>query len=86
MVRLRFFSFIKDLVGTGSCEIVINKEMKLRDFIKLLCNRFPALSHILIDEYNDIRVSILINGRTASWDDIVHDYDEVAIVPPSSGG
>ena len=85
-VRIRFFSIIRDFVGKEIIEEYIRDGETLHDLLNLLEQKYPGLKE-LENNSNNIDVIILINGAIArDRNTIINDGDEIALVPPSSGG
>jgi MoaD family protein len=82
-VKIRFFSVIRDIVNSN--EIVLeysSNSISVKNLIDELLLKFPKLKP-LFSEFNPV---ILVNGIIANGEEIIKDGDEVAIVPPLSGG
>lgn len=78
-VRVLFFGHLKDLAG--ECEqLVLPDPASVKDMLTVLCKRFPELSQWLGP------ARIAVNMEYASSDTPLHEGDEVALLPPMSGG
>lgn len=78
MARLRLFAAIREAAGTSS---VILPGATVGDVIAAATVRFgPAFAdHVAV-------CRVWVNGEPAEPDDPVTDTDEVALLPPVSGG
>ena len=78
-VRLLFFAQLKDQFGESE-SLSLPKDSSGRDLIARLGERCPSLKPLL-------EVSRLaVNCEYASLDRLLQEGDEVAIIPPVSGG
>ncbi len=80
-VLLRTFSIISDIIKDGTV-LVINDGLKISDFINFLLQKFEGLKS-LFEEFKPI---VMVNGRIIDENYIIRDGDEIAILPPASGG
>lgn len=79
-VRVLCFAQLKNHLGESEFSLVIPAASTGRDLRRILCERSPKAGQVL-------EVSRLaINGEYAPVDAALRDGDEVAIIPPVSGG
>lgn len=78
-VRALFFGRLRELVGDVE-QIDIPAPATVQDVLSVLCAVHPVLSQYL----NFTRVAL--NAEYVSSDTPVQDGDEVALLPPVSGG
>jgi len=77
-VKVRFFASYRELVGQSEIEIEIARDATVTNLAQELKQRFPNLpSPPLI---------AAVNAEYASPDCVLSDKDEVAFLPPMSGG
>ena len=77
MARVRFFAQAKDATGCRSADI---EGATVAEVLEAAVSKFPDLSRVL-------EVSaVWLNGDPASPDEKVAPSDEVAVLPPVSGG
>jgi len=81
-IRVRFFSTLAEKMGTREIFIEYKPGMTIRDIAEILSTRFPQLIELI--ENGDILTSK--NHVYASLDSKVNDGDEIAFMPPVSGG
>ncbi len=81
MITIKLFAIMKDRVG--------REELKMNaaggtvgDLIRQISREYPALADIL----SQGRVAVSVNHEFAKQDAVVRDGDEVALMPPFSGG
>ena len=83
-VQVRFFASVREAAGVGSCEVRLPEEASLEDLLRLLRERFPQLSDSLVG------IGIALNRRYVSREglgtQLLREGDEVALIPPISGG
>ena len=83
-MKILYFSWIKDKLGKSHEEMQLNDNIKtVNDLIKLLKKNNENYEDVFKDT-SSIKVSI--NMETATFEDSIHDNDEVAFFPPMTGG
>ncbi|BES81233.1 MoaD/ThiS family protein [Pyrodictium abyssi] len=88
-VKVRLVSLLREAVG-GRRELELELESNsatLGDVLVKLFREYPRLKS-LVEELEERGLAVLytVNGRSASRDTMVSDGDEIAILPPASGG
>lgn len=78
-VNVKFFALGRELVGDTDLKIELEEGNNVQDLIELLKNKHPKLN-----ELNSFVVAV--NQEYAEMEDSLKDGDEVAIIPPVSGG
>lgn len=82
MVTIRLFAMLKNITGKDQIEWEVRGGSRLKDVISDLRKRFPQVVE-LIDKK---RVLVSVNQDLADGETIIRDGDEIAIMPPFSGG
>lgn len=83
MVRVLFFGRLADVAGGRQMEIDLSAKVSVvTDLIDFLQTQNPELGSALEAEC----INFIVNERIASKDTRVHHGDEVAFLPPVSGG
>ncbi len=79
-VRVRLFARAREAYGRPDDVLDLSAPATPADCYDLLAGRSPALSRL--------RPSLLVavNEEYAAWSDALRDGDEVAFIPPVSGG
>ncbi|HEX8650596.1 MAG TPA: molybdopterin converting factor subunit 1 [Pyrinomonadaceae bacterium] len=79
-VKVMFFGGIRDIVGTSEGELEIPPGMTARDILQRYCRDYPR--------FNSYAAStmIAVNLDFASPETLINDGDEIAFIPPVSGG
>ena len=79
-VKVLLFGAAADRAGVRQTEIPVNNEATLEEFWPALTNRHPGLAPM-----RDT-LAFAVNGEYARMEDQVSPGDEVAVLPPVSGG
>ena len=79
-VRIRLFARLRDIVGSAEVERDVRGEATLGGVWTALSTEFDALQPYTAS------ISGAVNGEYARMDARVKDGDEVAFLPPVSGG
>jgi molybdopterin converting factor subunit 1 len=81
MITVKLFAILKDKAGKSELEIT-NSPATMSDLLQQIRQEYPALSDIL----SRGSVLIAVNQEFAKPDARLNDGDEVALMPPVSGG
>lgn len=83
MVRVLFFGRLSDAAGTMEMSVDLpSGEMDIEAFRALIAQPAPELARLI----GEPSVRTVINQAIALPDAVVRDDDEVAFLPPVSGG
>ena len=80
MVEVLLFGAAADRAGTRKVQLEVDEETTLAEVWPLLAERYPDLSSM-----RDT-LAFAVNGEYARMDGRVGPGDEVAVLPPVSGG
>jgi MoaE-MoaD fusion protein len=80
LVRVLFFGMLKDVVGRGSDSLTLPPGATLADLLERYQSEFPRLGQFLPS------LALSINHEYAAVGQPLHENDEVALLPPVSGG
>lgn len=78
--RVRFFAALREMVGTRELNLEVADGQTVGGLYRELCSRFPRLG-----DYNSTLL-YSVNAEYVSPDHTLRDGDEVAFIPPVSGG
>ncbi len=81
-IRVRYFSVFRDVSGKAEEHIDVRGVLTVRGLIDELAKRYPQITQYIDEDY----MIVLVNGKSVGHDHIINDGDEVAIMPPASGG
>ena len=79
-IRVRLFARARDLAGVDTIEIFLSIGSTVADVRRALSESRPALRDLLG------RCAIAVNEDFAGDEVIVNDANEIAVIPPVSGG
>ena len=79
-VRVRFFAWLRDAAGCDECWLTLQPGTKALEAKVALVARYERLSG-LIDT-----TRLALNQEYRPWETLLHDGDELALIPPVSGG
>lgn len=79
-VRVRFFAILRDRAGTGASDVALADGASVGDALDAIAARFAAIAPLLP------RCAPAVNRAYARRDDALSDGDELALIPPVSGG
>ena len=77
-MRVRLFASYREAAGTSRLELSVPDSSRVGDLLALLGERVPALTAA--------KGMIAVNQEYVKADHVLHDGDEVAFIPPVSGG
>lgn len=80
MIKVRFFASIKERIGRE--ELLLDSSGSVEDIIRALKEEFPSIEDVL----KDFKAMVAVNLEMADRKTLVKDGDEVAFIPPFSGG
>jgi molybdopterin converting factor subunit 1 len=79
-IRILFFGVLKDLAGGASDTLDLPENATVRDTLAHYQSKIPKLKESLPS------IAVAVNQRYAGLDTKLRDGDEVALLPPVSGG
>lgn len=78
-MRVLAFGIAKEIFGGASVEVLENTTLSVAGLQAILEERYPRLKQLS-------SFMIAVNGEYSQPGTIIHKGDEVAIIPPVSGG
>jgi molybdopterin converting factor subunit 1 len=79
-LRVLFFGPVRERLGIGECQVPCTNEISTDDLWVQLIERFPTLAPLRPT------VRLARNGEFLREDEVVRSGDEIALIPPVSGG
>lgn len=79
-VTIRLFARLRDIAGTGELVREVDAGTSVGDLWRHLATEFPAIASY------ERSISTAVNADYARRDQVLADGDEVAFLPPVSGG
>ena len=83
MIKFLFFAQLADLADCDVIELPYVNEQSVKGYLPQLGERLPSE---LIDALEHDVTMLSINQKFAAWEDTPQDGDEIAMLPPFSGG
>ncbi|MBI4339468.1 MAG: molybdopterin converting factor subunit 1 [Chloroflexi bacterium] len=77
---MKLFAILREQAGTGATTLVLPEGATVADLIAALRGRYPAL------RFDAASTMVAVNLEYVSQDHPLRDDDEVALIPPVSGG
>ncbi len=82
MITFKFFASLKSIAEKEEASLEIKNPITIDQLSDIISETMPKMGAIIREK----KVMISVNQEMASADTIIHDGDEVAFLPPFSGG
>lgn len=82
MVTIKLFAVLKKLAGKDEFQVDVKGGMPLKEFVSCLNGNAPEIAELITKK----KVLVSVNQEVAHEETVVKEGDEVAILPPFSGG
>jgi len=79
-IVIRFFAIVRDKAGTAQADLELPAGATAAAALERIVKQFPGVREFLP------RAAIAVNQAYVKPDTVLHDGDELAIIPPVSGG
>ncbi len=79
-LNVKFFSSARDAAGEKEIEVEVDKNMTVEKLLDYLMDKYSGLDNL------KKQLIIAVNKDTVSKNKMLEDGDEVAVLPPVSGG
>lgn len=76
---VQLFGITREIIGARQIEVEASSASRVSDLLALLRDRYPALGGLR-------SLLVAVNGEYADPDQPVSVNDEIALIPPVSGG
>lgn len=78
-LTIALFGIAREIVGKSSLDITVPAGQSATGLLAALRQQYPALA--------DLRsLAVAVNNEYAADDVLLHERDEIALIPPVSGG
>ncbi|GAB3948791.1 molybdopterin converting factor subunit 1 [Spirosoma harenae] len=78
-VSVLLFGITRDLTGLTTVSVPISENARVGDLLNVLHQQYPKLAGIR-------SLLVAVNGEYAETDQLLTSNDEIALIPPVSGG
>ena len=82
MITIKYFASLRDIAEKEEDSLDIENPITIDQLSDIISKTAPKMGEIIREK----KVMISVNQEMASADTIIHDGDEVAFLPPFSGG
>ena len=82
MITVKFFASLKAIAEKEEEKIEVQSSISMDQLSEIISKTSPKMGDIIRDN----KIMISVNQEMADADTIIHDGDEVAFLPPFSGG
>ena len=82
MINIKYFASLKSIAEKEEDNLDIESPISIDQLSDIISKTAPKMGAVIRDK----KVMISVNQEMASADTIIHDGDEVAFLPPFSGG
>ena len=82
MITIKFFASLKTIADKEEDHIEIENSISMDQLSEIISKTSPKMGDIIREK----KVMISVNQEMVDSDTIIHDGDEVAFLPPFSGG
>tara|TARA_Y100000590_G_scaffold58319_1_gene61629 strand:- start:2433 stop:2684 length:252 start_codon:yes stop_codon:yes gene_type:complete len=79
-VTVKTFAALRDIIGSANVEIDVSSDATVREVLRVVNELYPKMDKIAS------QIMIAVNMEYVDLDHTVHQNDEVALIPPVSGG
>ena len=82
MITVKFFASLKTIAEKEEEQIEVQSSISMDQLSDIISKTSPKMADIIRDN----KIMISVNQEMADADTVIHDGDEVAFLPPFSGG
>ena len=82
MITVKFFASLKAIAEKEEEQIEVQSPISMDQLSDIISKTSPKMGDIIRDN----KIMISVNQEMADADTVIHDGDEVAFLPPFSGG
>ena len=82
MVTLKYFASLRTIAGKEEDRLDLGNETTVQKLAEILAKTTPQIGEMIQGK----KILVSVNQDVATLDTVIHDGDEVAFLPPFSGG
>ena len=82
MVTVKYFANLRQIAGKDEDQFELSGETTLEQFSDLIAEKMPKIGEMVRQK----KILVSINYDVVPLDTLVRDGDEIALLPPFSGG
>lgn len=82
MITVKFFASLKEIAEKEEEQIEVHSSISMDKLSDIISKTSPKMGAVLREN----KIMISVNQEMADADTVIHDGDEVAFLPPFSGG
>ena len=82
MSTLKYFASLKAIAGKEEEQLDLGNETTVQKLSEILAKTTPQIGEMIQGK----KILVSVNQDVATLDTVIHDGDEVAFLPPFSGG
>jgi molybdopterin converting factor subunit 1 len=79
-IKVKFFASYKEAVGRDELDLEMKDESNVSELLEAVKAKHPAIGELIEP------LIVSVNKEYAEFDKVLNDGDEVALLPPVSGG
>jgi molybdopterin converting factor small subunit len=78
-IKVLAFGIVKEIFSNSSVTVALTEGATVSELTLVLAEKYPAIKNLS-------SFAVTINGRYGAADELINAGDEIAIIPPVSGG
>ena len=78
-IKVLAFGIVKEIFSNSSVTVALTEGASVSELTLVLAEKYPAIKNLS-------SFAVAINGRYGAPDELINAGDEIAIIPPVSGG
>ena len=82
MITVKYFASLRSIAGKDEDQFHMGTETNLTNLSQEISKTAPIIGEMILGK----KILVSVNLEVASFDTIIKDGDEVALLPPFSGG
>lgn len=79
-IQIKLFAAAREISDRGELELEVSDGISVRDMKLKISAEHPGLNELIL------RSAVSLNREFATDESLVHENDEIALIPPVSGG